>query len=391
MWKIQIWFLLLMVFISSCKGPSERQEKDFRIDGSLYNAESVLLYLEELTPNEVVPVDTIITYQDGSFVFSKTIDDVGFYILRIDQKNFVTLLIEPGEEIVFSGDAKALVPTYQVEGSGGSRLLSYLSKNQHKKRLLVDSLARVFRSHKYEDNFLEIRQEIDMAYTAIFDDQQKYVMRFIEEHPNSLASVIALYQYSGSKLLLNFEEHFSYFDDLSRTLSDRYPFNKHVMDLKRRVSEYKRNEAQRMLAEKNLAPGALAPEIVLPDTEGKQIALSSLKGNVVLIDFWAAWCPPCRESNRRLKRIYEEYQALGFEIYAVSLDRTFDQWVKGIEEDGITWTQVSDLRFWNSPVVSLYGVTAIPYTVLIDREGKIIEKGITPRELRAILNVMLSD
>jgi peroxiredoxin len=382
-------WLLLIVILFSCTGPREKADNGIIIRGKFSNAESVVLYIEELTTNEVMPVDTVLTDQDGSFYYTNDIEDAGFYIIRKDQENFITLLVEPGEKIFLQGDANNLIRTYEVDGSEGSLLLATLNKNQYHNKLKLDSLARIFRSHKYEDDFHQIRKEIDMAFTKIFDDQQKYIMRFVRGHPYSLASVIALYQYTGSRLLLNMEEHFSYFEDLCMTLTEAYPLNKHVMDLKRRVNEYKRNEAQRLLAEKNLAPGAFAPEIVLPDPEGNQISLSSLRGKVVLLDFWAAWCPPCRESNRRLRRIYEEYKPLGFEIYAVSLDRTFDQWVLGIEEDGASWIQVSDLRFWNSPVVSLYNVTAIPHTVLIDKEGKIIEKGVTPRELRAILNMML--
>ena len=381
--------ILFSIFIFSCAGPHEKSNNDFVIHGTFSNAESVAFFVEELTNTEIIPIDTIFTDPEGNLSYANAIENAGFYIIRKDQDSFITLLIEPGEEILLNGDANNLIQSYQVSGSKGSLLLANLNKNQYHNKLKLDSLARVFRKYKYEDNFLDIRQDIDKAYTKIFEDQQKYLMRFVTGHPYSLASLIALYQYSGSRLLLNMEEHFSYFDDLSRTLSEVYPLNKHVMDLKCRVNEFRRNESRRLLAEENLAPGAPAPDIVLPDPEGNQISLSSLRGNVVLIDFWAAWCPPCRESNRRLKRIYDEFQPLGFEIYAVSLDRTFDQWVLGIEDDGIDWIQVSDLRFWNSPVVSLYNVTAIPHTVLIDKEGNIIEKGVTPRELRAILDLML--
>jgi peroxiredoxin len=133
----------------------------------------------------------------------------------------------------------------------------------------------------------------------------------------------------------------------------------------------------------------MAPEIILPDTAGNNIALSSMRGNIVLIDFWAAWCPPCRQANHYLKRIYDEYHEKGFDIYGVSLDRTHDQWILGIKEDGINWTQVSDLRFWSSPVASLYNVESIPYTMLIDRNGKIIGKGMNPRDIRRKLEELL--
>ena len=114
-------------------------------------------------------------------------------------------------------------------------------------------------------------------------------------------------------------------------------------------------------------------------------ALSDLRGKYVLIDFWASWCTPCREAKPRLRDIYDTYRPHGFEIYGVSLDRTQNQWLRGIEEDSLTWTQVSDLRFWSSPVVSLYNVESIPYSVLIDPEGRIIHKDLSVSELENIL------
>ncbi len=389
MFKVHIW-LLLLLFTISCTGPWNEQSNEFTLKGKISNAELGVLYLEELISSEVIPVDSIYTDQHGNFLYSKTIEDAHFYMIRADQKNVITLLIEPGEKISIVGDAKDLVLSYEIDGSAGSELLARLFKNQKKNLLRVDSLGKVFRKHKYDENFKEIRRELNNTYTQIFEDQQQFVKTFIENNNNSLAAVIALYQQFGKRTLLNETDHFMYFEMLSNTLSEAYPANKHVIDLKRRVIEYKRSEAQRLQAEENLAPGALAPEIVLPDPKGNQIALSSLRGNVVLIDFWAAWCPPCRKSNRHLKKIYEEYHPLGFEIYAVSLDRTLEQWVLGVEEDEIDWIQVSDLRFWNSPVVSLYNVTSIPHAVLIDRGGRIIDRGINISELRAVLDVLLN-
>ncbi len=388
MQKILIPILFLIIALG-CQSQKEADRKEFVIYGTLDNAENISVELDELTTRDLIPLDSTRTDGQGGFSFRKSLDEAGFYILRVSRENTITLLIEPGETIHIRGNAEDLPLSYEVEGSEGSVLLAKLNQELRASHSRVDSLAKVFREIKYEDDFLERRQELDLVYTRIFEHQQQFVKDFISNNPRSLASVIALYQYFGNKLLLRESEHFEYFEMLSKNLSEVYPQNRHVRDLNRRVSQYKRNQLQRQMAEENLAPGNEAPEIVLPDPDGEPVALSSFRGNVVLIDFWAAWCPPCREANPKLKKLYEKFSLHGFEIYAVSLDRTREQWVQGIKEDGINWTQVSDLRFWNSPVINLYNVQGIPYSVLIDQEGRIIDKGLSISELEEILNDML--
>ena len=158
--------------------------------------------------------------------------------------------------------------------------------------------------------------------------------------------------------------------ELDTKLTELYPKNKYVEDFRLLVSEL------------NVLPaGSMAPEISLNDYEGKPIKLSSLRGKVVLIDFWASWCAPCRRENPEIVAAYEKLKGNDFEIYGISLDNNMEAWNEAVERDKITWIQVSDLQRWESPVVKLYQVQAIPYNVLIDREGKIIAKGIKGDDL----------
>jgi thiol-disulfide isomerase/thioredoxin len=381
--------LFILAFFSllaiACTNGRFGGEAVFELAGTLENAESSQLLFEELTTNNLIPLDTITTDARGNFNLSGPIESPGFYILRVDRNNFITLLLEPGEKVRIGGDATNLPRTYTVKGSKGSDLLAELNKSQQESYKKVDSLASVFREIQGEENFAELKQEIDLAYTRVFEEQQDYVKGFIDQHPQSLASIIALYQFFGNQVLLKETDHFEYFERLAVSLSDTYPDNKHVLDLKRRVNELRRSEKQRLEVEQNLAVGNIAPEVVLPDPDGNPVSLSSLRGKVVLIDFWAAWCNPCRIANPKLKAFYERYRNKGFEIYAISLDRNREQWVQGIKEDKINWIQVSDLRFWNSPVVSLYNVEAIPFNVLVDQEGRIMARGLSMRQLEEIL------
>ena len=123
-----------------------------------------------------------------------------------------------------------------------------------------------------------------------------------------------------------------------------------------------------------LSVGQPAPEIELPNPDGRIVKLSDLRGKYVLIDFWAAWCKPCRQENPNVVRLYNQYKDKGFEVFGVSLDRTKEDWVKAIADDGLTWTQVSDLKYFNSVAAELYQIDAIPATYMVDPDGNIIAK-----------------
>ncbi len=128
-------------------------------------------------------------------------------------------------------------------------------------------------------------------------------------------------------------------------------------------------------------PGMEAPDLVGNTPEGEPYALSKLRGKYVLVDFWASWCGPCRRENPNVKAMYEKYKSKGFDILGVSLDREETSWKKAIEQDGLIWHHISDLKGWNSEHAALYSVTSIPQTLLLDREGKIIQRNLRGEQL----------
>ena len=135
--------------------------------------------------------------------------------------------------------------------------------------------------------------------------------------------------------------------------------------------------------------GSVAPDFTLPDVDGNPVSLSSFRGKYVLVDFWAAWCPDCRKENPNIVAAWDKYKDKNFAVLGVSLDRNRDQWLAAIEKDGLKWTQVSDLKYWNSDAAVLYCIRWIPMSFLIDPEGKIIEIGLEGEELHNKLEELL--
>ena len=174
--------------------------------------------------------------------------------------------------------------------------------------------------------------------------------------------------------MIDVNQNVEFVDSIARQLQAEVPNNFQVSNLVTRIS-----------ATKSLAVGKEAPEISLANPDGEVITLSSLRGNYVLIDFWAAWCGPCRRENPNVVRVYNEYSEQNFEILGVSLDRTRDKWLGAIAQDGLPWLHVSDLKYWRSQAAQDYQVSAIPATFLIDPDGIIIAKNLRGASLEAKL------
>ena len=195
-------------------------------------------------------------------------------------------------------------------------------------------------------------------------EKKQLVINYTKSHPSSIVSAYEIYS------------NFSYNPRLGQ-LDSLYQ----ELDTNLRTTYFGRIIENIIEKEKLTAIGKPAPEFSANDVNGKPIALSSFKGKYVLIDFWASWCGPCRQENPNVVKAYHRFHDKGFDIFGVSLDRDKVKWLEAINKDGLDWTQVSDLKGWESASVSLYGVQGIPMNYLLDKNGIIVAKGLRGDEL----------
>ena len=379
--------LILTVQLFSCTYDPD----EFIVSGRMDGAEGQYIYLFEMSTRDFIPVDSVQLDEDGLFQLTGTTGITRFYALELTPKQSITLLIQPGDRIEINANINDL-NNYTVSGSMDCEKIRQMTTRLNSTLEQIFQLNKIFTDSSESPNFLSIKNELDIRYEEIITSQKEYTYQFISDNINSLVSLMALYQQVGPRrYLLDSHEDFKYYTMVDSSLCITYPKSEAVIELHRQVTEIQAQQNYLRQSEKHLSIGALAPEIALPNPDGDTILLSSLKGSIVLLDFWASWCPPCREENPNLVRLYKVYAPEGFRIYQVSLDKTRAAWLRGIEEDQLDWIHVSDLRMWESMVVGIYGLQGIPMNFLINKDGRIIDKNLHGQILEDKLKEIFKD
>jgi peroxiredoxin len=205
------------------------------------------------------------------------------------------------------------------------------------------------------------RESLDNQYEAIEAEQRQVRADFIKANPNTPVSLYALQRYGG--YAPDYADLKPKFDGLSETV---------------RNSDEGKAYEKTLTMLKATSVGAMAPDFTQADTLGKAVSLRDFRGKYVLVDFWASWCGPCRQENPNVVKAYNQYKDKNFTVLGVSLDRpgAKEAWMNAIHKDGLTWTQVSDLKFWDNEVARQYGIRSIPQNFLIGPDGTIVAKNI---------------
>jgi peroxiredoxin len=353
--------IVLYSLLSCTSSNNKNSDNDITISGRIENIGVGEVVLEHYTGQYLDVVDTLTVNEDGSYFSQYKPYEPGYYRLNFYQTQFVNILFT-GKPIVVNADGSNPTAPFEILDS---EEMTYLTE--------LNSIME-----KFQKDAQQINTEFGAASREKDDAKMEEIRdKFIEMQANTNDLIKAKIREMGSSLAvlqavnyIDKDQEFPFIDSIAQVVNREIPDYKIKRDFIEEIDKLRK-----------LAVGSPAPDISLPDPDGNIVKLSSLKGSYVLIDFWASWCGPCRKENPNVVRLYQQYHDQGFEIFGVSLDRTADDWVKAIKDDGLTWVQVSDLKYFESVAAREYNINAIPATVLLDRDGNIIAKNLRGKML----------
>jgi thiol-disulfide isomerase/thioredoxin len=378
-------FILVLtsaLFFFGCKNNS------IQISGKLEKpVKGELIYLDELKANNLKTVDSLQISEDGKFEFRREVELPTFYLLKLNDNNFFTILVEPGDKLKISARYDSLNYPKSVSGSKGTEKMVEYNKALKKTINKLMSLNEIYNQNTDSPELPKVIHSLDSIAQKYLKEINTYTKKYIDDNITSLVSLVALYQQVAPQVyVLNPVDDLNYFVKVDSALSSRYPESEPVKALHEQVQSLITRVNGQKGQNSLLKVGDLAPEITLPSPKNEIINLSSTRGKIVLLDFWASWCSPCRKESPNLVKAYNLYRDKGFQIFQVSLDKAKEDWIKGIEDDKLgQWIHVSDVKYWNSVVVPLYKIESIPFNLLLDKDGKILATNLRGDSLQAKL------
>lgn len=373
--------LVSILFFNSCK-----KENEFSVRGKITHADDETIYLEKLNVSSTELLDSAKLNNDGEFKFTGEAGVPSFYLLKLNDGRFITLLVDSVEHISVNADYANFAREYKVEGSLGSMQVKELNDKLTSTRKKLDSLQSLENLYTGNPDYEQLSRQWEKQYQEIKDEQVEFSTNFVMNNPFSMASILALYQ--------KFDQQRYVINDIhtmrvaASALNSIYPESEHVKALYQNTVQLLKDEKNAQLQKMIQEKGQNSPEIVLPNPDGEEVALSSLRGKVVLLQFWSALDKNSRILNEALVEAYKKYHNQGFEIYQVSVDDNRIEWVDAIDKDQLSWINVGDME-GSRRALRNYNVQKIPYNYLLDEEGRIIAKDLKgPALNRALTNIL---
>lgn len=370
--------VIMLLIASSCNLFSPKNQAVLNMDIS--NTRKIAVLLADTT--QAITLDSLDVPSSGRLTYKIKLSEPGFYVLDLLQGKRIPLYLEPGDYITIKADATADFEADKISGSEGIEILNQINRENFISFELIDSLENELANAESNGTYnSEIRASLDGAYERRVKEHRQALIDIIEKYHNKLPVIFAFYQSLGQYPLINPMENFEIFEKVEKGLSKKYPDNMHSVffsNRNKKIKEMIEVDLKRRENAARIKEGNPMPEISLANDEGEVIPLSSLKGKTVLVDFWAAWCRPCRMNNPKIVSLYNKYKDKGFTVYSVSLDgipnqpSPRDAWQTAIREDKLDWPyHVSELMGWNSSVVNDFGIENIPFVILLDKNGNI--------------------